>query len=203
MPRLIFPIIFLLAIIIGFEFLVERKSQPNPEKNIVPIKQITNQTGTTPETLAPLPTETLAWQTYTNSDFDFSLRYPPTWFYKLNDNDSQTIYFSPPKPALFEIESEPRIILQIMSLVNVRGAHSTIADWFLNEVEKNPERFDKKQDILNGDILYSFSEGAGEYPHEQFLLIREDYVYWFSIEASDQLIHEMLPLLVQSIRFAD
>jgi hypothetical protein len=188
------------ALIIGFGFIIDTVIIPKPTSSLgaelLPSKTVP------PKVLVPTPppSETNEWQTYYDQNQTFMLSVPPDWLIT-TVAEEQNVLFAPPAPAPYEVERNPHIILEITSFVNVSGVHPSFDTWFDTEVIQNPERFDVVQTKLNGNSLYSFTEGVAEYPHKNFLITRGEDIYWFTINASDEKAHNALPLIVQSIRF--
>ncbi|GEM_PF-6245962 len=139
------------------------------------------------------------WRVYENKKYGFTLEYPPTWSVTETGAD---IFFRPKTPAYGEVESDPRIALTTKLRAEVMGAYKNEDAWFDAVVLKNFERFDAKKTTANGLVIYTFSEGAGEYPHDQAVVFKNGNVYWFEVEASDPSIHDAFKKLVATVRFA-
>lgn len=138
------------------------------------------------------------WRLYQNAPYNFTIEYPPTW--SVTEADKQ-IYFRPLAPALYEVERDPRIALTIKSRADVLGVRTGEETWFDTEVVANAERYDAVKTAINGVTHYRFSEGAGEYPHRQTVIFRNERVYWFEVQASDAEIHDVFSKLTATIRF--
>lgn len=138
------------------------------------------------------------WQRYENASLRFTVDYPSAWTYR---TENETISFSPLARATQEVEAHPRITLTLVPLVNILGAHASAAAWFDTEVLQNAERWDEHVDTQDDNPRYSFTEGMGEYPHENIIVVREATAYWFSIEASDPAVHAVLPQIAASLKF--
>lgn len=148
---------------------------------------------------AVMPSETIPWPIYNFSNPTFSLRYPLGWQHLISSPGS--IEFSPLQPAKYEVEPSPKITVQIMSASELQSSYTSLDDWFEKSVRGNPERFDEKKEILNGNTIYSFSEGVAEYPHEQYIVTNSKTVLWFSIEASDEAMHLNLSSMAHTVQF--
>lgn len=187
------------TIIVGGVLLFENGSAPVGRPS-------TTQEGTSSVAEPVSPKDTpravpAGWQRYDNASLQFTVDYPTGWSYRTEDEAGTTLSFSPPVRAFQEVESNPRIILKLVPLVNVLGVHESAAAWFDVEVKKNPERWDVRADTLAGNPRYAFTEGAGEYPHENIIIMRGATAYWFTIEASDPAMHEALPQIAASLQF--
>lgn len=88
----VFIIIFILLLIIGGGLLILNKKSNNDStsNNIFPTKLISN----TPQPLSSKFKETNTWKTYTNTQYGFSFKYPPTLNYKSDSLLPDTVFFS-------------------------------------------------------------------------------------------------------------
>lgn len=197
--RVIFAALAAAAIIVGGILLLDRTSTPTNRGGAAP--EVTSRSEENPSTTAEPRTVPAGWQRYEQESLLFTLDYPAGWTYRVEAEEHPTVSFMPPSPALQEVELNPRIILKLVPLVNVFGTYDSSAAWFDAEVVKNQERWDARADALYGNPRYAFTEGIGEYPHENIIIVRGATAYWFSIEASDPAIHELLPQLAASLQF--
>lgn len=79
------------------------KSQAPKSQNSVIISQTSQPTITSQP--APIPDETANWETYTNTKYGFSLKYPPDWYawnsgnqVAVSEDDSIYVSFQPKPP---------------------------------------------------------------------------------------------------------
>lgn len=184
------------AIIVGGVVLFENSGAPVLRERATQEGVSAVPEPTAKEEPQPVPA---GWQQYEHESLQFTVDYPTTWTYRTEE--SGEVAFIPPSPAPQEAEPNPRIILKLIPLVNVLGTYESSAAWFDAEVVKNPERSDARADTLVGNPRYSFTEGMGEYPHENIIIMHGAIAYWFTIEASDPSMHEILPQIAASLQF--
>ncbi|MBI4281090.1 hypothetical protein HY628_02755 [Candidatus Uhrbacteria bacterium] len=138
---------------------------------------------------------------YTNSVYQFSLPYPLGWTYReRQEKDETLVTFLPPAPAPQEAELNPHILVRLSRATNFSAPHSTLEAWFEKEVLANPERYDARRTTRDALITYSFSEGVGEYPHQNAVISQNDRAAWFTIEASDPAMHAAFERMVEAVR---
>lgn len=188
------------AVIVGGVLIFESGSTPLLREEITADRTLPATERSTPENDAPRPVPT-GWQRYESESPQFTLDYPTGWSYRTEDEAGTTLSFSPPARAFQEVEPNPRIILTRIPLVNVLGTYESVAAWFEGEVLKNIERWDTRADTLAENPRYAFTEGVGEYPQENIIIMHGAAAYWFTIEASDTAMHELLPQIASSLQF--
>lgn len=181
------------VIIIGGVVLFENSGAPAPRSQGAPQAEESAVQEDTPD---PIPA---GWQRHENAALRFTVDYPENWDARAEAN---AVSFMPLQPAPQEAEPNPRIILTLVPLVNILGQYASASTWFDTEVLKNPERWEERADTQDGNPRYSFTEGAGQYPHENIIILHGATAYWFSIEASDQAMHELLPQFAATLQFA-
>lgn len=189
--RTIIATIVVAAIIMGVVLLFDHASAPTNREEAT-------QEEDREEVSRVVPAE---WQRYEHESLLFTVDYPLGWTHRVETDEPSTVSFMPPRPAPQEVELNPRIILKIIPLVNILGAYKSSDAWFDAEVVKNPERWGARVDTTDGNPRYTFTEGVGEYPHENIIIMHDTAAYWFTIEASDDSLHELLPQIAASLQF--
>lgn len=184
-------------IIVGGTILLDHLGTPTsgPREKV---SQTVRSSPANNETVDVAPAGSRRYEDYEDATLLFTLDYPEHWTHR---KEANSISFMPPSPAPQDAEPNPRIILTLEPLVNVLGAHAQAAAWFDTEVLQNAERWGERADTQDGNPRYSFTEGMGEYPHENIIILHGATAYRFTIAASDPAIHAVLPQIAASLEF--
>lgn len=189
-----FKIIIGVAVLVLAGSIYLMRAQPSSSvSNVPPTSNLERNTA------LPLPSQAATEKTY-STQTSATLRYPADWNYRENETRTEIEFFPLSIPA-DEIETAPKITLKITPLDELIAGYTTPLDWYETEVQNGFGRMDAAQEMFGSNQMFTFTEGLGEYPHYQSIIIHNQTAYWFSIDASSKILVDQFPLIVRTLEF--